>query len=342
MAMPVILAPKTLVQIEHTIRADQGASFRTWLGKVMPHMDDAFRGADDGFRSHLGGSVIGGECGRAIWYGFRWVSKPKFSGKVIRLFNRGHTEEARFIAMLLTIGVQVYQQDANGKQYRISHVGGHFGGAGDGVGVGVPDVPPGAAILLEFKTHNEKSFNELAGTNWKDFMEWLAYPERFHPKKTPTFEGVGVREAKFEHYVQMQVYMRKMGLPMALYMAVNKNTDEVYAEVVTLDVAVADQFLDRGRTIIMLKEAPKKISESPGFFKCKWCDYNEICHQDAPVLLNCRTCRFSEAIEDGTWMCNSPVRQKELLNTATNPHNETFELTKERQLVGCGNYVPIK
>ena len=44
---------------------------------------------------------------------------------MLRLFNRGHIEEARFIAMLLTIGMPVYQQDAEGKQFRI-----HFGEIG--------------------------------------------------------------------------------------------------------------------------------------------------------------------------------------------------------------------
>ena len=46
-----------------------------------------------GFRSHLGASVIGNKCKRAIWFNFRWVKKPEFSGRQLRLFNRGHKEE---------------------------------------------------------------------------------------------------------------------------------------------------------------------------------------------------------------------------------------------------------
>ena len=30
--------------------------------------------ADDGFRDHLGASIIGKECRRALWYDFRWVN----------------------------------------------------------------------------------------------------------------------------------------------------------------------------------------------------------------------------------------------------------------------------
>ena len=216
----VILATHTVAKIDAMVKADQGSAFREWLGKVIGHIGDAYRTGNEGHRSHMGASLIGGECARAVWYNFRWATKSNFEGRLLRLFNRGHLEEARFIAMLLMIGCDIYQQDENGNQFRISHAEGHFGGSGDGVAVGIPDLPPGTAALTEFKTHNDKSFTEL--------------------------KAKGVRDAKFEHYVQMNVYMRKMGLAVALYLAVNKNTDELYGEIIPLDSAVADQFLDRG------------------------------------------------------------------------------------------------
>src|SRR3954464_3219259 len=118
--MAITPAIKTMVAINTAIERDQGAMFRVWEGKVMPHLDDAYRGEDDGFRGHLGASQLGDECGRALWYGFRWATRPHFSGQQLRLFNRGHLEEGRFIAMLLAIGMQVFQQDANGRQFRIN------------------------------------------------------------------------------------------------------------------------------------------------------------------------------------------------------------------------------
>lgn len=274
-------ASKTLAAIENAIRADQGASYRQHLQQVLPHIGDAYRGHDEPFRTHLGASVIGGECGRAIWYGFHWATKPEFGGRILRLFNRGHLEEGRFIAALLTIGVQIFQQDEHGKQFRISDVGGHFGGSGDGVAVGIPDLPQGTPCLLEFKTHNDKSFKKLATD--------------------------GVRAAKFEHYVQMNVYMRKMGLPVALYGAVNKNDDDFYMEIVTLDTATADQFIDRARTVIMMRTAPAKVNNSPGWFACSWCDHKPVCHLGAAPARNCRTCTHAEAREDGQWHCTHAV-----------------------------------
>lgn len=307
--MGVMLAIQTMQKIDQMMFADQGAAFRVFQGQVIPHMKDAYRGEDEGFRSHLGSSVIGKECGRSIWYGWRWARKPKFQARMLRLFNRGHLEEARFIALLLSIGVQVYQQDANGNQYRISDVGGHFGGSGDGVGIGIPDVPAGAPCLLEFKTHGESSFTKL--------------------KKN------GVRSAKPEHYVQMATYMKKMQLSYALYGAVNKNTDELYFEIIHADNHTADQFIDRARTIIFLHKAPDRIPfASPSLYACKYCDDQDICFGLKPMDVNCRTCHFARPQENGNWICASKDAQMAA------PSLET-ELPKALQLTGCKHHTPI-
>jgi hypothetical protein len=308
-------ARKTLQAIEQAIVLDQGASFREWQGKVIPHLEDAYRGAEDGFRSHMGASQIGGQCDRQIWYSFRWATKNQFGGQLLRLFNRGHIEEGRFIAMLLAIGVRVYQQDQNGKQFRISGYGGHFGGSGDGVGVGVPDVPPGTPCLLEFKTHNDNSFREL--------------------------KKLGVRAAKFEHYVQMQTYLRKMGLTCALYMAVNKNNDELYAEIILLDEAAADSYIARAYKIIPLVQAPVKVSKSPGWTTCVFCDHKPVCHLRVAPVRNCRTCAHSVAKEDGQFWCTNEDRQKSMIfgpKEGVSEVGETLALSKARQLTGCSMY----
>lgn len=295
-------ATKTMKAIDAALERDQGGVYRTYLGKVLPHMKDAYRAEDSPFRKHLGASVIGGECARAIWYGFHWSTKPHFKGRLLRLFNRGHLEEARFIALLLMIGCDVYQQDEKGNQFRISDCGGHFGGSGDGVAIGVPDIPAGHACLLEFKTHNDKSFKKL--------------------------KADGVRSAKFEHFVQMQTYMRKMGIAYALYMAVNKNDDEIHAEIITIQTDVGDQFIDRARQIIFMKDAPKRLSDSPGWFACSWCDHKPVCHMGAMPHRNCRTCSKSIPEQDGHWYCTAEEGVQTLLS-------------EQDQLAGCDHYSPL-
>lgn len=41
----------------------------------------------DWMRPHLGASVIGKQCMREIWYGFRWSKKTNFSGRMLRLME---------------------------------------------------------------------------------------------------------------------------------------------------------------------------------------------------------------------------------------------------------------
>ena len=65
------LATKTLHKIDSMIKEDQGSQFRYWLGQVIPHIEDAYRQGNEGHRSHMGASLIGKECARAIWYDFR-------------------------------------------------------------------------------------------------------------------------------------------------------------------------------------------------------------------------------------------------------------------------------
>lgn len=322
----IVHALETMRKIDAMIEADDGASFRGWLGRVLPHIGDAYRDSpEDGFRTHLGASILGEECGRKVWYNFRWHTRPKFPARILRLFNRGHLEEGRIIALLLMIGCNVLQQDANGKQFRISYAHGHAGGSGDGVAAGIPDLKDLSQFaLLEFKTHNTKSFTELAGKG----PEWRKYVEG-----KGQFTGKGVRICKPEHYTQMQQYMRKMGLAVGLYVASCKETDDLYMELVYLNSEYADQVLDRGDQIVWTQSPPKRLSESPSFFKCKWCDDQPVCQLGKTPAINCRTCPHSEPLREGeeangpgAWRCNL--------------HN--IPLSKEKQLVGCPDWDYIR
>jgi hypothetical protein len=209
--------------------------------------------------------------------------------------------------MLLMIGVQVFQQDENGKQFRISAFGGHFSGSSDGILLNVPDLPFGVPCLGEFKTHGEKSFAELT-----DF---------------------GVKEAKPEHYTQMQEYMHHFGLLYALYMAVNKDTDDLHAEIIMYDRPIAEHFLERARQLIFVHSdtAPPRVrGASPGYFQCKYlCDFTDVCYHTVPVDRNCRTCAHVRFREDGTVRCGL----REIF-----PATAHEALTKQQQLAGCEHY----
>ena len=295
-------ATKTEAAIDRAIEADGGNRFRELLEYHLPRIADAYRKDDaaDNYRSHLGASQIGKKCERALWLGWRWSYARSFRARILRLFNRGHQEEARFLAMLDMIGV-IFHQPEDGSQERISDHGGHFGSALDGVLWNVPDAL-GEWILGEFKTHNTKSFCDLVVK--------------------------GVQISKPEHYAQIQTCMARRGIYKCLYMAVNKNDDDIYCEIVEHDSRTAESYLSRAARIIVARDAPKRISEDPSHFDCTLCDAKPRCHfpSSDDLVKSCRTCKFSVAdIGTGTWSCEHLQRV----------------LDKADQLAGCGAHDPI-
>lgn len=121
----------------------------------------------------------------------------------------------------------------------------------------------------------------------------------------------------------MQQYMRKMGIAVGLYMAVNKNTDDVYAELIVIDTELADQFLDRATKLVWSDTAPARLSNSPGFFKCVFCDHKPVCHLKSAPDFNCRTCQHSRPADEGLWYCGK----------------HKSPLVKEAQLKGCSDWI---
>lgn len=263
------------------------------------------RDQEDGMRAHLGASVIGRQCDREIWYGFRWATFKQHAGRILRLFNRGHREEERFVAWLRSAGISIDPIDPEtGEQWRISAVDGHFGGSLDGIAWNVPGLQQfgvlyDTKILVEFKTHGDKSFKKL-------IVE-------------------GVKKAKPEHYTQMQEYMHHKQLPIALYLAINKNDDEIHAEFVLYDSTSAVLALARAAHIIHSPFPPARISNDPSWFVCRFCDHKEACHQRRAMAVNCRTCIFSKPVEGGQWYCNK--------------WNDVIPL--ENQKKGCEQHVGI-
>lgn len=230
-------------------------------------------------RTYLGGSVVGRECKRALWYSFRWASKEKFDGRLLRLFQTGHLSEPRFIQDLRSIGATVYDVDpASGKQFSFSDLGGHMRGSMDGCAKGIPGAG-GKWLVLEFKTHNAKSFALLK----KD----------------------GVQKAKPEHWIQMNTYMGWSGMDRALYMAVSKDTDELYSERLAFDLVLFQQTIAKAESIIFAAEPPPKLRDDPKFYLCNWCSHKEICHGHRVPAVSCRTCVHAtpEREGDGRWSC---------------------------------------
>lgn len=309
------------------------------VDKIVQQLEGRKKG-----RGHLGASVLGRKCLRQIWYGWRWAFVAGHHGRLLRLFARGQREEETFVRLLSQVGIEVRQYSqrllyhdgsdsyivldwdqefhpecddvtdqpfhvaraaALGtelQQFRFADHEGHFGGSCDGMVNGLVEIFRGDFTLegpglAEYKTHGEKSFIDLAGK----LEDWRKHVT--DPGKNP-FTGKGLISSKIEHYVQMQVYMHYFGLKWGLYVAVCKNTDDLYIEVVQYKPELAAAYADRARQIIYAQHPPAKLSQDPSWWECKFCDFREICHRGATPHKNCRSCIYARPVANGEWMCD--------------------------------------
>ena len=233
---------------------------------------------DDGWRWHLGASIIGQECLRQTWYDFRWFSSSTHPAHINRLFKRGHREEANIVGMLRSIGVAVNtpaDNDGIWTNYKFSGANGHYGGTCDGV---VALNTPFRLMLVEMKTHNTGSFSRLAHK--------------------------GLIEAKPQHYAQMNAYGYGLQLDYGLYFAVNKNDDDIYLEINKLDYAHGKQLTLRAIEIVNATEPPPRISKKATDYRCKMCPHQDVCHYGVMPIKHCRSCTQSITTDNGEWYCN--------------------------------------
>jgi hypothetical protein len=215
-------------------------------------------------RAHMGASGLGHHCERYIWLNFRWAIQPKFIGRIKRLFRRGQLEEATIIADLEAIGIKVTDTQRRVQfDYGVS-------GSIDGIGNG--------NTLLEFKTHNKKSFDDV--------------------------DNNGLQKSKPMHYTQMQVYMHGTGLANGLYVAVCKDDDRIYTEDVEYNQTHAEKAIARGIRLAMDDYMPPPISTDASWYQCKMCDAHSFCHKTKLVEhINCRTCANVTPQKDGAMHC---------------------------------------
>jgi hypothetical protein len=235
-------------------------------------IDAAHEAREDKPRPHMGASILGHACDRWIWLQFRMAVRQQFPGRILRLFRRGHAEEASIISDLKMIGVEF-----SGQQARVKF-GSHVSGSADAIiEAGVPEAPTKRHVA-EFKTHNKKSFDAL--------------------------EKEGVQKSKPEHWAQMQIYMAGLDIDRALYVAVCKDDDRLYTERVRFDKTAADKLIERGKRIALADNIPPPLSNDPTWYQCRFCPAHDFCHKSKlSKEINCRTCAHSTAKDDSTWRC---------------------------------------
>lgn len=223
-------------------------------------------------RPHLGCSVIGHQCDRHLWLKFRWFFIEKFTGQKLRLFKRGHDEEAKVISELRAAGLDI--RNTGNNQLKID-----FGCNVSGEIDGVIYENKKKTKIIEIKTHSYKSFNDLVNH--------------------------GVKKSKPIHFAQIQAYMLGSNINECVYIAVNKNDDSIYQENIILDKNFAENIVLRAKKIAMAERMPEPfIGAKEDYFECKMCSFHKFCFGSKKTnSVHCRNCCFSTPMESGGFFC---------------------------------------
>lgn len=211
-------------------------------------------------RDYIGASAIGDECVRKVWYDYNGYPKKPFAADTLMKFEDGHrTEELTAQRLRLVPNLQLITEK-DGQQMGFSHFGGKFKGHVDGLILGLLQAPK-TWHVWEHKACADKRYNDF--TKAKDI-----YGEKQTLKNWDT-----------KYYIQAQLYMHFFNLDRH-YLTVSGAGGRGYQSCRTEYVReVALQYIDRAENILNAKSEPRRISDKPDFYLCRWCDFKDVCHK---------------------------------------------------------------
>ncbi|ALI55993.1 hypothetical protein [Celeribacter marinus] len=219
-------------------------------------------------RDYLGGSRLGHACERALQFEITHAPKDEgqdFSGQLLRIFAIGHGLEELAIRWLRGAGFELYTQKGNhpdGGQFGFFIADGRIRGHVDGIiSAGPEGFSLAAPALWECKTMNAK--------NWRACVK------------------DGVTKSKPVYAAQIAVYQAYMEASVpgisaapAVFTAINKDTAELYHELVPFDAELAQRMSDRGVRILQATDAGEllpRVAANRDFFECRFCSWAERC-----------------------------------------------------------------
>jgi hypothetical protein len=183
------------------------------------------------------------------------------SAQNLRTFAIGHCLEDLIADWIKLAGFDLKTRNENGEQFGFSVADGKLKGHVDGIIYGGPDFLK-YPTLWECKTLNNKSWTDTAKR--------------------------GVLVTKPLYFAQVQLYMAYMlldGNP-CLLTALNKDTSELYHELIPFDAEVAQRYSDRAVQIIKASENNEImpcVSADSSFYRCKMCGFRDECFRKAEV-----------------------------------------------------------
>ena len=216
-------------------------------------------------RRYLGASQLGVPCSRLLQYEQSGDGKDPgkgFSGQTLRIFAAGHVFEELAIKWLRDAGFELLTNQEDGSQFGFSCAGGNLAGHVDGIIIAAPKAL-GLAVpaLWEMKSMNNKS--------WKETIR----------------KGLVVSKPVYAAQIALyQAYMEGavVGISKnpALFTAINKDTAELYHELIPFDGELAQRMSDKAANIIRATKAGEmlpRIASSSDYYECKMCAYQQRC-----------------------------------------------------------------
>jgi len=90
----------------------------------------------------------------------------------------------------------------------------------------------------------------------------------------------GVRQWRSQYYDQIMLYMGMFGLSRGMFLVINKDTSELYEELVEFDSIHYEMLVEKARWLVRMTDPPPRISESKMFYVCKMCKFKGVCHDN--------------------------------------------------------------
>jgi hypothetical protein len=183
-------------------------------------------------RTYVSTSGLGRACLRQIQYDYLAVPKDEgrdFEPRTLRIFEAGHRGEDIVAGWLRLAGFDLHTERADGRPFGFSVLGGRFKGHIDGCLVAGP-VPLAYPALWENKA--------LGAASWKDVVKR------------------GLTLSKPVYAAQIALYQAYLELPNpALFTALNRDTMELFSELVPFDPTLAQTMSDRAVEVVRACDA---------------------------------------------------------------------------------------
>ena len=187
-------------------------------------------------RTYVSSSGLGRACLRQIQYDYLAIPKDEgrgFEPRTLRIFEAGHRGEDIVADWLRLAGFDLRTERADGRQFGFAALDGRFKGHIDGCLVAGP-APLEYPLLWENKA--------LGASSWKDVVK----------------RGLALSEPVYA--AQIALYQAYLDLPdPALFTALNRDTMELYSELIPFDPSLAQTMSDRAVEVVRVSDAEELL-----------------------------------------------------------------------------------